>query len=257
LNLRLFRSKVSPKKEGAASLFGLTLTEKVWGIKGETPALLRFEASEGGGERSIGDSPKYDGAALRLGRVPVPVPVGRFWRLSADADTVVPVDSDPDRLVRRTGLVRIGEDGSTLWGGLRDELLWIGDVKRLDIAAIRRGRAGEPERTVASRTKPTELLADEFLLPLFSGTLACGVDGDSPRYKGATLRLGLLFREESILTCSTPSGEVASSRGDLFGPPGGQVVASRGDRFGPPDGDATAFLFEPFGRPRPLFWGDS
>jgi hypothetical protein len=147
----------------------------------------------------MGDSPKYDGAALHLGRVTVPVSVGRLLILSADADAVVLVDSDPDRLVRRTGLVRIGEDdpvlfgGSTLWGGLRDVLLWIGDVKRLDIAAIRRGRAGEPERTVASRTKPTELLPDEFLLPLFAGTLAFGVDGDSPRYKGATLRLGLVF----------------------------------------------------------------
>jgi hypothetical protein len=191
--LRLFRSGVSPKKEGAAFLFGRTLTEKVWGTSGETPALLRFEASEGGGEPSMGDSPKYEGAALRLGRVT------RFWILPADVDAVVPVDSDSDRLVRRTGLVRIGEDnpvlfgGSPLWGGLRDELLWIGDVKRLDMAAIRRGRAGEPGRTVASRTKPIELLPDEFLLPRFPGTLACGVDGDSPRYKGATLRLGLLF----------------------------------------------------------------
>jgi hypothetical protein len=134
----------------------------------------------------MGDSPKYDGAALRLGRPTKPVPVGGFWILPADVDAVVPVDSDADRLVRRTGLVRIGGDnrvlfgGSTLWGGLRDELLWIGDVKRLDTPAIRRGRAGEPERTVVSRTKPIELLPDEFLFPWFEGTLA-GVDGDSPR----------------------------------------------------------------------------
>jgi hypothetical protein len=141
---------------------------------------LRFEASEGGGEPSMGDSPKYDGAALRLGRAT------RFLILPVDVDAVDPVDSDSDRLVCRTGLVRIGGDnrvffgGSTLWGGLRDELLWIGDVKRLDIAAKRRGRGGEFERREASRTKPTELLPDEFLLPLFPGTLVCGVDGDSP-----------------------------------------------------------------------------
>jgi hypothetical protein len=141
----------------------------------------------------MGDSPKYDGAALRLGRAT------RFLILPVDVDAVDPVDSDSDRLVRRTGLVRIGEDnrvffgGSTLWGGLRDELLWIGDVKRFDIAAKRRGRGGEFERREASRTKPPELLPDEFLFPRFPGTLACGVDGDSPMYTGATLRLGLLF----------------------------------------------------------------
>jgi hypothetical protein len=137
LNLRLFRSKVSPKKEGAGFFFGVALTEKVWGFRGETPALLRFKASEGGGERSMVDSPKYDGAALRLGRVTVPASVGRFRILSADADAVVPVDSEPDRLVPCTGLMRMGEDdpvlfgGSILWGGLRDELLWIGDFKSL------------------------------------------------------------------------------------------------------------------------------
>jgi hypothetical protein len=187
--LRLFRSGVSPRKEGAAFLFGRTLTEKVWGTRGETPPLLRFGASEGGEDLSLGDSPKYDGAALRLGRATT------FLILPADEEAVEPVDSDSDRLVRRTGLVRIGEDfrGSTLWGGLRDMLLWIGDVKRLDIAAKRRGRGGEFERTEASRTKPPELLPDEFLFPLFPATLVCGVDGDSPMYTGATLRLGLLF----------------------------------------------------------------
>jgi hypothetical protein len=149
--------------------------------------LLRFDAFNGGGDPSMGDSPKYEGAALRLGRAI------RFLILPADEDAVEPVDSDSDRLVRRTGLVRIGEDfgGSTLLGGLRDVLLWMGDVNRLDIAAKRRGRGGEFERTEASRTKPTELLPDELLVPWFPGTLACGVDGDSPMYTGATLRLGL------------------------------------------------------------------
>jgi hypothetical protein len=203
----------------------------------------------------MGDSPKYDGAALRLGRATrflIPV-------LPVDVDAVDPVDSDSDRLVRRTGLVRIGEDnrdffgGSTLWGGLRDVLLWIGDVKRLDIAAKRRGRGGEFERTEASRTKPPELLPDEFLLPRFPGTLACGVDGDSPRYTGATLRLGLLFLGESILTRLGPSEAVASTSVDFRG----EASDNRGDRFGPSGGGACGFLVEPFGRPRPLFLGDS
>jgi hypothetical protein len=60
-------SKVSHKKaEGAVFLYGRTLTGRVWGVRGRTPALLRFEASEGGRERSMGDSPKYDGAVVRL-----------------------------------------------------------------------------------------------------------------------------------------------------------------------------------------------
>jgi hypothetical protein len=43
-------SKVSHKKEGVVFLYGRTLTGKVRGVRGKTPALLRFEASEGGRE---------------------------------------------------------------------------------------------------------------------------------------------------------------------------------------------------------------